>query len=412
MKSKKNILILPADFYPNNTGFSNATRNLIESVKNNQDDIHIHVFTTVDLGESQELENIKVVRYKEDTFKRKIFLLINNYKKYRYLKKYIDGNDIDFILLETNTFTILQSLLVKEYKNILGVRIHSTADTEVLMYAERKKITSKILKWLDVKFMKDTKYIISTNNYHLDFVKNIMFRNNVYTTWSDKDYFILPNTVVLKRDTLVKANGNETGNYLLSMGKLSNNGYVQKGLKDLIKALYILKENGEIPDGFLLKIVGDGEKRDELIEYARRLNVYAYIEFIKKTTHIETLELIKKSRAVILLSRYEGQSMFITETIAIGKPIIITHNNGMKDMIIRDENGFVVEEGDYLGASDAIKRIYNISPDRLYKMGEKSREIFESKFSPEKNSKSFMQIVNMVISNNKYISERRVEDEV
>jgi glycosyltransferase involved in cell wall biosynthesis len=396
MKLEKDILILAADFHPNNTGFANATKSLINSLKTNQPDINIHVFTTVNLGKNKEIEDVKVLRYNEKFNKGKVGLIISEYKKFLYLKEYIEENNIDFIFLETNTFTILQTFLVKKYKDILGVRIHSTADTEVLMYAKRNNIISKVLKWLTLKFMKEIKYIISTNKYHLDFIKEVMFDNNVYTIWSGKEYFILPNTVNINNDQLKKEIKSKEGNYLLSMGKLSNSGYIQKGLKDLIKSIYILKENNDLPENFFLKIIGDGEKREELIDYSKDLDVYKYVEFIRKTPHNKTLELIKNSKAIILLSRYEGQSMFITESLAIGKPLIITQNNGMKDMIVKDKNGLVVEEGNYLNASGAIRKIYNLSSDKLNNMEKKSREIFESKFSSQVISEKFKQILNMI----------------
>lgn len=391
---KRNVLIFAADFYPNNTGFANATRNLIDSVNSFSHEISFHVFTDVDLKGHPEIENVKVIRYRDTLSNRGVLFVLNSIKRYNFVKSYIIDNHIDFVLFETNTFSILQTLLSKRFNNIIGVRIHSTADAEVLVYAERKKITSKIIKLLDINFMKNTRYIISTNNYHLDFIKNKIYYGNVYTIWSNKDYFILPNTTLINDHTIGNVVNDEE--YLLTMGKLSDNGYIQKGFKDLLKSIYELKSKDMLPSTFLLKIIGDGIKRDELLSFAKDLNVHMHVEFIRSTTQKETLSLIKNSKAIILLSRYEGQSMFITETLAMGKPVIITEDNGMKDLIIDGENGLVVNTGDYIHASEAILNIYNSSEDRLASMGKKSRELFDTKFSPKIIASRFLDIIKLI----------------
>jgi len=395
---KRKVLILPADFYPSNTGFSNATLNLINAIEENNKNIEIHVFTTVSLNGKREINGAKVIRYKEKFYNRSIFIVLANYAKFQFLKEYIYKNKIDFILLETNTFTILQSLLCKHFKDKLAVRIHSTADTEVLMYHKRRNLFGKIQRRIDIDFMKKVKYIISTNNYHSAFIKKIMFEGNVYTIWADKEYFILPNTI-----TVNNANDDNhfySQNYLLTLGKLSFNGYVQKGLQDLLKAIYVLKTNNNIPSNFKLKLVGDGEMRSNLLEYASRLGVNGHIDFIKKIEHDETLDLIKNAKAVILLSRYEGQSMFITEALALGKPIIITANNGMKDMIIDGKNGIKVKEGDYVEASEAIKKIYAMNEKEVSNMGKESEKIYLEKYLPQTICRTFTDILEMIVPTN------------
>lgn len=399
MKINK-VLILSADFYPNNTGFSNATINLVKAIKKNCNDIEIYVFTDVNLRGYKEIKYAHVIRYSNKFNNNiKIFRILNNILKYVYLKKYIISNKIRFILLETNTFTVLQNLLCKKFRNILSVRIHSTVDTEVLMYY-KKSILGKLSSKMNLNFMKNVKYIISTNIYHQNFIKEIMFNKNEYTIWNNKQYFILPNTVdVSEYNDLYKSNI-KCAEYILTLGKLSFNGYVQKGLQDILKAIYILKTKNEIPVNFKLKLIGNGEKRDDLILYAKKLNIYEYIDFIKSTTHYETLKLIKSCKAVILPSRYEGQSMFITETLSLGKPVIITEHNGMEDMVKHGVNGFKVKKGDYISISNYIKKIYMFSNEELYDMGKASRSIFINKFSDKIIYKNFLDILNLVNAEN------------
>ena len=61
----RNILFIVPDFYPDSTGFANASRNLIRSiVKYWSQDYRLSVFTTTPLNGAEELEHIKVFRHK------------------------------------------------------------------------------------------------------------------------------------------------------------------------------------------------------------------------------------------------------------------------------------------------------------------------------------------------------------
>ena len=391
-----NIMIIPADYYPMNTGFSNATVNLVKTVSQYCREIETHIFTDVELKSNPEINYGHTYRYNNIGKNNLLYLIVNAYRKLKIIKKYVKNNHIDIILLETNTFPILQNLLLKEYPNKVAVRIHSTADTEVVVFSENKSIGSRIVKLSIVKFMKKVRYILSTNAYYIDFVKKHFLRDNVYNVWNDKQYFILPNTCT----DIPKISGepNYGENYILTLGKMSQNGYVQKGLQDVIKAIYVMKTTDSIPTGFRLILIGNGIMREKLYAYARTLNVENYIQFINEASHDVVMQITKYSRAVILLSRYEGQSMFITEALALGKPLIVTSKNGMEEMITDHRNGLVVNAGNYIEAAECIKRIYNLDNDTITEWGNASKDIFEARFSPEVTSATFSSIVNMIIA--------------
>lgn len=392
----RKVLIIAADFYPSNTGFSNATLGLINSISDFADDIQIHVFTTVPLGNNNELENIPVVRYQAKHNYNKISSFFNKIAQFNFIKSYVSKNEIDFLLLETNIFTFLQLLLCDFYKEKLAVRIHSTIDTEVLIFEKPKNLYQKFQKTLDIQFMKKASNIISTNKYHINFIKEYFYNNNVYTIWDNKDYYILPNT----SSPIDNIDNLTPDDYLMTMGKLSSNGYIQKGLKDLIKAVYHLKKSDELPYNFHLKIVGDGDMYDKITKYAITLGVSNHIEFIKYLTHEESITMIKKAKAIILLSRYEGQSMFITEALSLSKPLIITNDNGMCDMIINGKNGFSLNSGDYLAAAESIKKIYACSIDELTSMELESYKLYQERFSPQRISKNFEGILDLILKIN------------
>ena len=374
-----NILFITSDFYPNSTGFANASINLINAIiKYSSGKYIIHVFTEQQLKGKEELPEIYVIRYKYNGKKNKLNRLYRERKKYLFIKDYVKNNNIDIIFFETNTFPFVQNWIVKEFPYKVFVRIHSTADTEVPIYGEHPTFGSKISLKKMKEFMKYAPNIVSTSNYYLDFIKKEYFESNVYTIWNNKSYGLLYNTSV---DGIKKAKPS-CSNTFMTMGKMSHNGVIQKGIKDLLNAVFYLKIDGYLDDTFKLIIVGDGEKYYSIQSMVNRLNLEKYVLLIKSASHDEVFELISQSKAIILLSRYEGQSMFITETLSLGKPVILSDNNGMEDMIVPGKNGLLTRTGDARMAADSIRKIMSLTLDEVEEMGNCSRQLYQTKFSP------------------------------
>ena len=382
----RNVLFITPDFYPSSTGFANATMNLINSIVMYSDGKYsIHVFTEQELGNNREIDNIQVYRYVNRGYSNKFSRLKYEKDRYKKVKEYIEKNAINEIFFETNTFPFLQNWVLRDFKNKVHVRIYSTADTEVPIYGAKPTIGSKISYKLIKKFMEQVNNIYATSEYYLKFIKQEYLDSNVYKIWDNKNYGILYNTSVARIEKASPCNEN----HFMTMGKMSSNGITQKGITDLVKAVYYLKQSKELPSDFKLTIVGDGEKFNYIYNLIEKCNLKSYIELIKKATHKEVLSMISNVKAVILLSRYEGQSMFITESISLGKPLLLSDNNGMQDMIEDGINGYVTKTGNPIDAAEKIKKFIELGEKELITMGEASQKIYENHFSPREIYKQF-----------------------
>lgn len=373
-----NILIIAPDFYPNSTGFANATMNLIHAVRKYDNTMNFYVYTNIALNDNPEYEEAIVFRSKNGH-------IIKASKQYKEICDIVDKNKIDFILFETNIFVFLQDKVLKRYPNKVAVRIHSTADTEVMVFKNKiSGIKERIVMNSAIKFMKNCNTIICTNSYHQKFVFKEFYNDNPYIMWKKKHY-LLPNTVQINSCESVQ------GDYILTLGKMSYDGYLQKGISDLISALYFLKTKGIFVK---TKIIGDGPYLTKFLDIIEKLGLKEYVELINKLSHNEVIEYIKKSKAVCLVSRYEGQSMFATESLACGKPLVLTTDNGMKDMLIDGYNGYAVETGNAMDIANNIEKIIKMKKEELCVMGNNSRNIFEDKFSEKSVYDQFKFIIN------------------
>lgn len=372
------VLFIVPDFYPNSTGFANASLNLVKSIiEFGQSEYQVHVFTTIPLGKSKEWGGVKILRYEN---KKSVLPLnfSNLREQYKLLKEYIVEEHIDIVFFETNTFPFLQNWIVKDFKDKVFVRIHSTADTEVPVYSVRKWYKPGFYTKRVYSFMNEVPNILSTSNYYLDFIKKEFFKENPYKIWNGRSYGLLYNTAGIDKLPEVKIVHNNT---FMTMGKLSENGLTQKGFIDLLRAVFLLKKQNRLPDDFCLKMVGNGVMLPYIMKYIEKLGISDHIAIIEKAAHEEVFELIQNSKAIILLSRFEGQSMFITETLALGKPIILSDNNGMHEMISDGINGRLVRTGDSLCISKVIEEFFRYSYEDLSRMCNASRDIYINKFS-------------------------------
>ena len=121
----KKILIVSADFYPSNTGFSNATMSLVNTI-NEKLNWQVYIFTSTKLNQHNEYTEAKVIRFpiffRSKFFKKiTLFLRIFDYliRTLQYIQarksiySVIEDNNIDLIFFETKIHIHYQTYILK-----------------------------------------------------------------------------------------------------------------------------------------------------------------------------------------------------------------------------------------------------------------------------------------------------------
>ena len=94
----------------------------------------------------------------------------------------------------------------------------------------------------------------------------------------------------------------------------------------------------------------------------------------------------------------EGHPWVIVEAMAAGLPIITTDQGCISESVINGKNGFIIPKRD----PDAVteKLIYLIEhPEIREKMGQKSRELYESNFTQEHFVGRMIDVMNLTLRN-------------
>ena len=163
-----------------------------------------------------------------------------------------------------------------------------------------------------------------------------------------------------------------------------SNLIISKGYFDVIKAIPIVTQlpNNTITESNVKFIfAGDAYENEQankqVSEYIRENNLSPYVKFTGPIKGQEKKELLLSADIFVLPTYYpyEGQPWVIVEAMAAGLPIIATDHGCIKEMVIDNENGFVVEKQNPKQIAEKINLLLRDN-DLRHRMGEKSRKRF------------------------------------
>jgi glycosyltransferase involved in cell wall biosynthesis len=116
----------------------------------------------------------------------------------------------------------------------------------------------------------------------------------------------------------------------------------QKGLDFLIEAFNKIHK---VKEDWILKIVGDGPDKENLINNIKKYNLESSVILVGKSDNVKAYYL--DSSIFVSTSRWEGFGLAITEAMECGLPIVSFDNSGPKEIINKpDINGILVENYD------------------------------------------------------------------
>ena len=170
----------------------------------------------------------------------------------------------------------------------------------------------------------------------------------------------------LPLDTKYELNDVDNG-YILYFGRLSK----EKGIKKLIDAAKQLD--------YRLVILGTGPIEEELTAYAKNILNIEFKGFQKGDV---LKNYIKNSRCVVLPSEwYENGPYSAMEAMALGKPLIVSNNGGLPELVVNGENGYVYDNT-IENLVECISKMLNLSDVEYKKMSlnslEKSKALFDA----------------------------------
>jgi glycogen(starch) synthase len=137
------------------------------------------------------------------------------------------------------------------------------------------------------------------------------------------------------------------GTYVLFVGRIDK----RKGADILLKAIERV-----VPFFPELRFVFIGRDLMRMIETYQKNNSLSVIIHYPVVEHTELLGIMQNASLVVVPSRFENCSMVCLESLALGKPLIITENTGAAELIEPGVSGFTFPYEDYDALATTIKR--------------------------------------------------------
>lgn len=142
---------------------------------------------------------------------------------------------------------------------------------------------------------------------------------------------------------------------------------------------------------------GDGSELDRVTLFVRQKNLNAIFFGHKSNAFIKDYYSRNYCDAFITTSSTEGLPVSIMEALSYGMPIIATRVGGIPEQI--QGNGILLSKDPSEDeVASAILEIYNLDPETICNMRQKSFDIWKSKYNSFNNSKKSAEIIRSILN--------------
>ncbi|HKL95961.1 MAG TPA: glycosyltransferase [Paludibacteraceae bacterium] len=116
--------------------------------------------------------------------------------------------------------------------------------------------------------------------------------------------------------------------------------------KNVFGILRVIKKIAEQRNDFELIIVGTGVDFQMTYDYAQSLNLpVGVVKFVGEQAPQEVCQWFYNSDFFLLFSNYENAPVVISESLAVGKPVLSSNVGGIAEMV-RSQTGVLIEKGE------------------------------------------------------------------
>lgn len=147
-----------------------------------------------------------------------------------------------------------------------------------------------------------------------------------------------------------------------------------------------------------LKMIGEGQLLETCKRLVQSLSLSEQVEFLGACSHQEVAEAMQTARAFVqhsVVTSYgdsEGTPNGVLEAGASALPVIATRHAGIKDVVIENQTGLLVNEGDVLEMSQQMLTLAQ-TPELATQLGKAARERIQEQFSMEKSLEQLWSII-------------------
>lgn len=247
----------------------------------------------------------------------------------------------------------------------------------------------------------DFQYTINKNDKCRKNVYRVLEKSNSVITVSTKLKNVIKENKIREKIAVINngINPEEYGSIELTKSEkdyviLSVSSLIKtKGIDLNIRAVSILVK--KYPN-IKYYIAGDGEEVKNLKKLASDLSLTENVVFLGRLPHVEAIKFMGKCDIFSLPSWQEGFGIVYIEAMNNGVPVIGVKGQGIEDVIIDKENGFLVEPHSVEDLVGTIEYILN-NEEEARRIGEEGRKTVLSEYTWRRNAQKTIDIYNSII---------------
>lgn len=172
-------------------------------------------------------------------------------------------------------------------------------------------------------------------------------------------------------------------NSLIAVGSLIE----RKGIDLLFDALSLIKDKN-----WKLKLIGNGDQREELKNKAQKLGIISKIDFCGYLSGDDLIRAYEKSGLFVFPTREDCFGLVTLEAMCCGLPCIVSKYAGSSyDLVEPGKNGMVIDPYDSQKFADVIDEF--LDNDSLKSRMSKESKMKSYEFGFEKTAKPFMDAI-------------------
>ena len=288
---------------------------------------------------------------------------------YRKLMKWIRKSDADIVFLHSAAYILpakLGSLFSKRKKRI------------IVRETQANQLKSKMeWFWLAVAMLAATNIVFLSEEYRIEISKKLR------CCYRSKKIKVIPNGIDLD---LFKPEKKYPGEKKI-FGMQSRLVPIKDHLT-LLEAFSIIRSADK---NYLLKIAGDGEYRQVLVDRAAALGLGGAVEFTGIITEDDLPEFLCSLDIYVHASLGETMSTAIMQAMACGLPVIASDVMGINNMIEDENTGILVPSKDATALARAMGSLMADEPKRTA-LSLAARQYAENKFSNKRMLDAYRQL--------------------
>lgn len=173
---------------------------------------------------------------------------------------------------------------------------------------------------------------------------------------------------------------------MLFVGRLTK----VKGVEYLLEAAQKLRDAGV---EFKLLIVGDGPDRPELEAFVKKHQLTKYVVFVGWVNKAELPEYYHAADVMVGPSLHEALGVVFIEAQTGGVPVVASNVDGIPDVVVDGETGFLVERKSAQALFERLKQLYD-DPRLRQKLARQAHKTISEHFSWQHVAKRYLEVLN------------------